>query len=486
MMSNPCFPRLRRQHSRDRRVLFVLKPLIVLATIALALHAVPAVASAEAQAEQRSVLRVGAAAVELHANDEMVIAGSVGPRKATGQEGMLRAVATVVQGPPDETRIAIVALDILMIRRDYLDAAAREIEQKTGIPFDHILINCTHTHGAPSTVKIHGYDVIPQFAEQVKSAIVQSVVMAHEKLKDSPPVTLLFEMGQEKTVGQNSRMELSDGTISWGIHEDELRPTGPFDPDFPVMAFKRPDRSLAAVLFGHSTHNVGTRNPERRSPAFYGLAAQTFEQETGAVTTFLEGASGSTHLRRLDGLKFPQVSIEAERRILNALRYTVDQARPMWVSRIASARREVTVTVRNFDEQKEEQAVSYYCRKRRGPEAGEKIAAVFRQMRAELAPYRGEKRKTWVSATCVGDVAIVGVPAEFFTQLGMDIKKQSPFRHTIIAELANDYVGYVGNADAYRLGGYQLWMGHHSWTERGTGELFVDEAVKLLNELYAK
>ena len=431
-------------------------------------------------------LSVGAAAVELHADDDLVIAGGIGPGKAKGQDGLLRAVATVIQGPPSGTKVAIVALDILMIGREYLDDAARQVEQKTGIPFDHVIIHCTHTHHAPSTVKIHGYDVIPEFAEQVRDAVVRAVVKANEKLAASPDVTMLFLMGREATVGQNSRMELSDGTISWGIHEDEMRPTGPFDRDFPVIAFKRPDRSLAAVIFGHSTHTIGTRHPGRRSPAFYGLAAQTFEQETGAVTTFLQGASGSTHLWRLDGLTFPQAWVEAERRILNALRYSVDQAQPVPIHRVGSLKRQVTVKVRKFDEEAEERAVSYYCKKRFGDEAGERTAAVFRQMRAELAPYRGEERKTWISATRIGEVAIVGVPAEFFTQLGLDIKKRSPFRHTIIAELANDYIGYVGNADAYRLGGYQLWMGHHSWTERGTGELFVDQAVELLRELYVR
>src|SRR5207253_5854636 len=161
---------------------------------------------------------------------------------------------------------------------------------------------CTHTHYAPSTVKIHGYDVIPEFATQVKNAAVEAVVKANEKLAASPSTRVHFIMGREATVGQNSRIELRDGTISWTSHPEEewLRPTGPFDPDFPVMAFKRPDRSLAAVIFGHSTHTVGTPHEERRSPAFYGLAAQTFEQETGAVTTFIEGASGSTHLLQLE------------------------------------------------------------------------------------------------------------------------------------------------------------------------------------------
>ena len=103
-------------------------------------------------------LKVGAAAVELRGDDAMPIAGGIGPGKATGQEGLLRAVATVIQGPPNGTRIALVALDILMIRRDYLDAAAKEVERRTGIPFGSVIINCTHTHHAPSTVKIHGYE----------------------------------------------------------------------------------------------------------------------------------------------------------------------------------------------------------------------------------------------------------------------------------------------------------------------------------------
>jgi neutral ceramidase len=442
--------------------------------------------AAHVRAADAPKLSVGTAAIELHCTDDQIIAGSIGPQKAVGQDGLLRVLATVVRGGPDNARVAIVALDILMMERVYLDAAAREIEQRTGIPFSNILINCTHTHHAPSTVKIHGYDVLPEFVAQIQHKIVEAVVTANDRLAQNADVRMLFSMGQEATVGQNSRRELSDGTISWGIHDDEIRPTGPFDPDFPVLAFKRPDRSLAAVIFGHSTHTIGTRNPGRRSPGFYGLAAQTFEKDTGAVSTFLEGASGSTHLRRsIDGLAGSAAAIEAERRILNALRYSVDQAQPMTITRVGGIRREVAVKVRKFDEAKEEAAVEYYCRKRLGPRA-EMTMAIFRAMRREYADHQGEERKTWLSAVRIGDVAIVAVPAEFFTQLGLDIKRRSPFRHTIIAELANDYVGYVGNADAYRLGGYQLWMGQHSWTERGTGEQFVDAAVELLQELHAR
>jgi hypothetical protein len=83
----------------------------------------------------------------------------------------------------------------------------------------------------------------------------------------------------------------------------------------------------------------------------------------------------------------------------------------------------------------------------------------------------------------VGDVAIVGVPAELFTSLGVEIKRRSPFADTFITELSNDWIGYLPDREAHRLGGYQVWTGLHSYAEPGTGERMVDEAVKLLERL---
>jgi len=36
------------------------------------------------------------------------------------------------------------------------------------------------------------------------------------------------------------------------------------------------------------------------------------------------------------------------------------------------------------------------------------------------------------------------------------------------------------------MGGYQTWMGLHSYAEEGTGERVADEVVKMLNELAGK
>jgi len=94
------------------------------------------------------------------------------------------------------------------------------------------------------------------------------------------------------------------------------------------------------------------------------------------------------------------------------------------------------------------------------------------------------------SASCtieaeLGDIAIVGVPAEFFTVLGQEIKRRSPFRRTLVAELSGDWIGYLPDRLGHRLGGYQTWTGHHSYAEPGTGERVVAAALEQLDRLHA-
>ena len=105
-------------------------------------------------------------------------------------------------------------------------------------------------------------------------------------------------------------------------------------------------------------------------------------------------------------------------------------------------------------------------------------------MRNQLEPQQGEERETLLQVMLIGDVAIVGVPAEYFTVLGVDIKKRSPFKNTFVAELANDWIGYLPDREAHRLGGYQTWMGLHSYAEPGTGERVADDVVAMLKELH--
>lgn len=421
-----------------------------------------------------STLHVGAATAPFEGDDSMIIAGGITAGKVTGQEGQLRAVAVVIEKQPFG-KLAIVACDVLMMTRQHLDPVVREISRTTGIPGSNILINCTHTHHAPSTMVVHGYGLEEAFTRGVQEAIVKAVQEANGNLSKDD-CQFLFHLGDEKAVGQNSRILLEDGQIYWvGPRDQFVRPTGPFDPELPVLLFRDSAEKNVALLFNHSTHTIGTRKSGVRSPSFYGLAGQELEVEFGGTICFLEGASGSTHNLSLSG-------DEMVTRIKQDVREAIAKAQPRPVNRLRAIKRPFKFKVRSFDDSKEDEAVARYCRKHVGA-YGDTVVQVFRDMRKTLAPQQAQERETWLQVLMVGDVAIVGVPAEFFTRLGLDIKNRSPFRHTYIAELANDWVGYLPDLEAHKLGGYQVWTGLHSYAEPGTGERIVDEAVKMLQEV---
>ncbi len=420
-------------------------------------------------------VRVGAAAVDLEADDSMVIAGGIGPGKATGQEGLLRAVAVVIE-KPNAGKVAIVACDVLFVTRDFIDPALKEIEQSTGIAADRVLVNATHTHHAPCTASVHGYVRDDVFTKRVQQAIVKAVQQANAKLAGGE-AEFLFKLGEEKTVGANSRVLLSDNTIWWtGPMNDPVRHTGPFDPQLPVLAFRGENQKLRALLYNHSTHTIGSRKPGVRSPSFYGLAAQELEPELGCTVSFLEGASGSTH--NITGVPVD----ESVRRMKRAITDALTQAEPHPVTKLVSIKRPFQFKVRTFDESVEDEKVSSYCNKRI-PAGAQGVIDVFREMRRQLKSEQGKTRETVLQAMVIGDVAIVGVPAEYFTIFGTDIKKRSPYKFTYVAELANDWIGYLPNLEAHQLGGYQTWMGLHSYAEPSTGERVADSAVELLKEL---
>jgi hypothetical protein len=89
---------------------------------------------------------------------------------------------------------------------------------------------------------------------------------------------------------------------------------------------------------------------------------------------------------------------------------------------------------------------------------------------------------TSLQVLAINDTAFVGVPGELFVELGREIKKRSPFKHTYVVELANDYVGYIPTRAAFEEGGYEVLDARSSKVAPEAGEIIIVECVKLLNE----
>jgi hypothetical protein len=92
----------------------------------------------------------------------------------------------------------------------------------------------------------------------------------------------------------------------------------------------------------------------------------------------------------------------------------------------------------------------------------------------------GKPIATEVQAIAVGDLAFVGVPGELFVELGQQIQAASPFRHTVIVELANDSIGYIPTRAAFDEGGYEPNAARFA---PGGGEVIVAKAIELLRSL---
>jgi len=84
-----------------------------------------------------------------------------------------------------------------------------------------------------------------------------------------------------------------------------------------------------------------------------------------------------------------------------------------------------------------------------------------------------------VTVITFGNVALVGIPAEYFSALGRDIKSRSPFEHTVVITLAGKNVGYIGERQNYDEGGYEMTS---SIVAPGSGEALADAAVRLLEQ----
>ena len=75
------------------------------------------------------------------------------------------------------------------------------------------------------------------------------------------------------------------------------------------------------------------------------------------------------------------------------------------------------------------------------------------------------------------DVAIVALPGEVFVELGLAIKRASPFATTLVVELANNSPAYIPTRGAFEDGDYEVI---NSRVKPGGGEMLVDAALRLL------
>ena len=99
-----------------------------------------------------------------------------------------------------------------------------------------------------------------------------------------------------------------------------------------------------------------------------------------------------------------------------------------------------------------------------------------------VAARKGKPIEVDVQVFALGrDIAWAALPGEIFAELGLGVKAGSPFRQTIIVELANGGFYYIPNRSAFAEGQYEVVVSPYV---EGTGEKLVAASLRLLAEVH--
>ena len=92
---------------------------------------------------------------------------------------------------------------------------------------------------------------------------------------------------------------------------------------------------------------------------------------------------------------------------------------------------------------------------------------------------------TEIQVIVCGPLALVALPGEPLTDLGMHIRERSPYPQTLVLGYSNGMgVHYVGMPGEKARGGYEAGVAGAGTDE--CGALIVDTVVRLLNETFAR
>ena len=416
-------------------------------------------------------LRAGAAQADMTPHVGILMAGGWQPKPAEGIETPLMAHALVLDD--GATRIALIGLDLAVLLAKDANAAKARIEQETGIPPENVLVACSHTHEGPYPCPLLGtQDVVDQaYMARVVDAIVESATQAAACLG---PTEVGFGARQVPGICQNRRRLKGHNDVynTWMLSGEEIErypAAGPVDDGVTLLAVRRPSGEPLAALWNYSLHAHAFWAKKICADYPYYTAQKLREKlDADMVCVFTAGACGDVNRRRdVAGPAIVDKLSEALAALYGELSFTADAA-------LSAKLVPIQAELRDFSVFQEEEI------RRKLPSALE----VARQEWEMLRQADERTIDTVVQALAVGDFGLACVPGEYFVALGLDVKSRSPFALTAVAELSNDYVGYIPTSEAFDQGGYELFNVRSSKVARGTGERMADTVVQLLEEIH--
>jgi len=287
---------------------------------------------------------------------------------------------------------------------------------------------------------------------------------------------------------------MRDGSVRMNpgyLNPEIVSPAGPIDPEVGVLAIEGAAGGIIGAVGNYSLHYVGGPYGTTISADYFGAFGEALQRMAGGgfVAAMANGCCGDiNNQNRLQPRDYtpPYPDYDVDR-VGNAV---AAECCKRW-RQLTGRQEDVSLAVatdypvwrRRTVAEEEQRMVAG------GVNAVEQMALTWP---AHAEAYAAERARmdelprdteTMVQAMRIGDLAMVGLPGEFFVEYGLSIKRQSPFSRTMTVELANDWIGYVPTDRGLDEGGYETWLGSTSRVAKGSEQLFVDSALRCLNEV---
>src|SRR5690554_2912466 len=403
-----------------------------------------------------------------------------------------------------DTRLAFVVSDLCMVYSEQLDAAKQRAEEFTGIPSENMMMSATHTHSAGTACSVFQSDPDPEYLEFLVERIADAVIRANENRE---PARIGWGVGHEPSQVFNRRWRMKPdakivnpfgGTdqvkMNPGVANPELlEPAGPTDPEVPVIAIQSLTGKPIALLANYSLHYVGGTGPGEVSADYYGMFGNKMKELLGQrgkspdfVAIMSNGTSGDiNNINFRGGQDKPNAAYGQMEVVANTLAaevYKVVQKIQYkdWVD-LNARQKEISVGVRKPSKEEIDRAKKI-MEAAEGPNM-KSMDEIYARETMLIKDFPSEKQII-LQAFQIGDLAVAAIPAEVFVEIGLEIKKKSPFQTTFSISLANGYNGYLPTPEHHLLGGYETWRARSSYMEENASVKITKTLFELLNTLH--
>ncbi len=426
--------------------------------------------------ENDHALHVGFGIADVTPPEGLPMCGSLDPRTNRGTTDPLLAKTLYARGGGGA--VAIVGLDLISITRKQADEAIAEASRRTGIAPEAVILSCSHTHTGPYAGGVHSNAAyLATLPGRIAESIVQAVNAAQPAILHLGRALVYQGIHHRRVVSKRDGLALN----TWmGNVLDNLEATpqvlgsaGPIDPELWVARFDSPDGRVLGMLVNFSLH-ANSYFGDTWSADYPCVIAEQLATAFGgrAVSVFTPGACANIN-PLIGGPRWREgAAIFAGAAVAAAKRARKVEG-PIAV---AAARRNVMVPRRDPNSQRD----GAIERLNWGAGGGR---TDFFGPRKEWLAAQPEQREVPVSAARIGPLGIATNAGELFVEWGIEIKRRSPFPHTIVAELTNDCIGYQPDRRAFEQEGYEALVGSNQVSLAGI-QMLTDNAVELLEGLW--